>query len=144
MEQKKQEFDQGKARKITKEWRRVTVRLNRARQRAVPLTGDHDPAIQAKQDWLKQKIRELDRLQKRTPAGDPLDPGYKRLFIRQIGRRFPDWHHRQQARGTAGVPGSNQLPQHTPQAGYLRREIRHSPRQGRNVVPWICSAELYG
>ena len=80
MEQKKQEFDQGKARKITKEWRRVTVRLNRARKRAVPLTGDNNPAIQAKKDRLKQKIRELDRLQKRTPAGDPLDPGYKRLF----------------------------------------------------------------
>ena len=80
MEQKKQEFDQGKARKITKEWRRVTVRLNRARKCAVPLTGDNNPAIQAKKERLKQKIRELDRLQKRTPAGDPLDPGYKRLF----------------------------------------------------------------
>jgi hypothetical protein len=80
MEQKKQEFDQGKARKITKEWRRVTVRLNRARKRALPLTGDNNPAIQAKKDRLKQTIRELDRLQKRTPAGDPLDPGYKRLF----------------------------------------------------------------
>ena len=80
MEQKKQGFDQSKARKITKEWRRVTVRLHRARKCAVPLTGDNNPAIQAKKDRLKQKIRELDRLQKRTLAGDPLDPGDKRLF----------------------------------------------------------------
>jgi hypothetical protein len=85
MEQKQQAFDQGKARTITKEWRRVTVRLHRARQRAVPLPGDHPPAIQATQDRRKQTIRALDRWHKRTPAGAPLDPGDKRLFYGRYG-----------------------------------------------------------
>ena len=80
MEQKKQEFDQGKARHQTTAWLNTTFSLWYYRKRIDALTGDTNPAARTKQERYEQKIRELSEKQKRLPASDPLDPNYRRLF----------------------------------------------------------------
>ncbi len=80
MEQKKQEFDQGKARHRTKEWVNKTFNVWRYRKRIDALKGDTNPELRIMQERYEQKIRELSEEQKRLPASDPLDPTYRRLF----------------------------------------------------------------
>ncbi|MCI0561826.1 MAG: reverse transcriptase/maturase family protein, partial [Nitrososphaera sp.] len=69
MEQKKQEFDQGKGRHKAKEYEALSRRLQRLRQKEYALKRDPSPAL-----------RELMTAQKRLPARDPLDPTYRRLL----------------------------------------------------------------
>jgi group II intron reverse transcriptase/maturase len=80
MEQKKQEFDQGKARRQTTEWLNTTFYIRYYRKRIDALKGDTNPVAQTKQERYVQKIRELSEKQKRLSASDPLDPTYRRLF----------------------------------------------------------------
>src|SRR5262249_10339888 len=80
MEQKKREFDQGKERRTTKEWEKVTHAMAYLRRKIDALPGDNSPETKAGREDLEQKIRELSATQKRLPASDPLDPNYRRLF----------------------------------------------------------------
>ena len=80
MEQKKQEFDQGKKRQVGRAWKSTTDLLFYHRRRIDALKGDPNPGIHAKIEWHEQRIRELSGQQKRLPASDPLDPKFKRLF----------------------------------------------------------------
>src|SRR5436189_2439055 len=80
MEQKKQEFDQGKARHQTTEWLKTTARLQHYRKRIDALKGDAYPETHTKLQEYEQKIRKLSEYQKRLPASDPLDSSYRRLF----------------------------------------------------------------
>src|SRR5262249_53509827 len=84
MEQKKQEFDHGKKRQVLREWKSTTDLIGYHRKRIKALQGDPHPAIHAKLQRHADKIRELSRQQKRLPASDPLDPGYRRLFYTTI------------------------------------------------------------
>lgn len=80
MEQKKQEFDQGKARHKSTEWQKITRHIWYYRKRIDALKGAPNPAIHALQERHEQQIRELSARQKRLAASDPLDPTYRRLF----------------------------------------------------------------
>jgi RNA-directed DNA polymerase len=80
MEQKQQEFDQGKARCSTTEWLNITSCLQYYRKRIEALKGDTNPETHTKMKRYEQKIRELLAKQKRLDASDPLDPTYRRLF----------------------------------------------------------------
>lgn len=80
MEQKKQEFDQGKARRQTTEWLNTSHYLWYYRKRIDALEGDTNPEIPTMQEGYEQKIRELSEKQKRLSASDPLDATYRRLF----------------------------------------------------------------
>jgi len=80
MEQKKQEFDQGKARRQTREWLNTTFHIRYYRKRIDALKGDPHPDTHTMIQRYEQKIRELSDHQKRLPASDPLDPKYRRLF----------------------------------------------------------------
>ncbi len=80
MEQKKQEFDQGKARHKSTKWQNITGYIGYYRKRIDALQGDLNPATHTMQERYEQKIRELSEKQKRLPASDPLDPTYRRLF----------------------------------------------------------------
>ncbi len=88
MEQKKQEFDQGKARKRGKEWGRITSRLPHHRRMIKALKGENSPEVQAKIAQHTQIIRELATRQKSLPASDPLDPGFKRLHYARYADDF--------------------------------------------------------
>ena len=78
MEQKKQEFDQGKARRQTKEWLKTTAYKTSYRKRIEALKGDLTQTHLIQR--YEEKIRELSEKQKRLDASDPLDPDYRRLF----------------------------------------------------------------
>lgn len=80
MEQKKQEFDQGKARREGREWLLTTSSIQHDRKRIDALKGDTSPKTRTLKERDEQKIRELSERQKRLPASDPLDPTYRRLF----------------------------------------------------------------
>lgn len=80
MEQKKQEFDQGKARREGREWLLTTSSIQHYRKRIDALKGDTSPKTRTLKERYEQKIRELSERQKRLPASDPLDPTYRRLF----------------------------------------------------------------
>ena len=80
MEQKKREFDRGKARHEGKEWQVATQGLQHYRKRIDALKGDNSPEVCTLRERYEQKIRELSERQKRLPASDPLDPTYRRLF----------------------------------------------------------------
>jgi RNA-directed DNA polymerase len=88
MEQKKQEFDQGKARKVGVEWRRIGHNLQYQRRQVKALKGENTPETHAKIVRHEQKIRELALRQKRLPATDPLDAQYKRLFYARYADDF--------------------------------------------------------
>src|SRR5207249_8048865 len=77
MEQKKQEFDKGKARRQTTEWLNTTFYIRYYRKRIDALKGDTNPEAQTMQERYVQKIRELSEKQKRLAASDPLDPTYR-------------------------------------------------------------------
>jgi len=79
MEQKKQEFDQGKMRRRTSEWIRTTSAMGYLRTRIEALKGDTSPEARVRRERHEQRIRELSAIQKRLPASDPLDPTYRRL-----------------------------------------------------------------
>ena len=74
MEQKKQEFDQGKARRKGKEWYKVTKAIQYLRSRINTLKRDNNPEASNQIDGYEQKIRELSRQQKRLPASDLSTP----------------------------------------------------------------------
>jgi retron-type reverse transcriptase len=78
MEQKKQEFDQGRARRQTTEWLNTTFYKKYYRRRIEALKGDltQNQLIQR----YEEKLRELSERQKSLDASDPLDPDYRRLF----------------------------------------------------------------
>src|SRR5262245_4237771 len=78
MERKKQEFDQGKARRQTTEWLNTTFYKTYYRKRIDKLKGDLTQTHLVQR--YEAKIRELSEKQKRLDASDPLDPGYRRLF----------------------------------------------------------------
>jgi RNA-directed DNA polymerase len=80
MEQKKQEFNQGKARRRTTEWLNTTRYIRHYRERIDALKGDSNPETHTRIRRYEQKIRELSKEQKRLNASDPLDPTYRRLF----------------------------------------------------------------
>jgi len=80
MEQKKQEFDQGKARRETREWHNVTTYLGYHRKKIDALKGDISPEAMLRRERHEQRVQELSAEQKRLPASDPLDPTYRRLF----------------------------------------------------------------
>jgi RNA-directed DNA polymerase len=80
MEQKKQEFDQGKARHKSTEWQNITSYIGYYRKRIDALKRDPTPETHAVLARYEQKIRELSERQKRLAASDPLDPTYRRLF----------------------------------------------------------------
>jgi len=80
MEQKKQEFDQGKARQRMKEHHAVSARIRYFRRRNHALKGDKSPDAILRQERYEQAIKELTAKQKRLPASDSLDPNYRRLF----------------------------------------------------------------
>lgn len=80
MEQKKQEFDQGKARHKSTEWQKITGYIWYYRKRIDALKGDPNSETHTMQERYEQKIRELSERQKRLAASDPLDPTYRRLF----------------------------------------------------------------
>ena len=75
MEQKKQEFDQGKGRRRSTDWLNNREEKYRYRHRIEALKGDTSPEAQIKREQYAQKLRELNEEQKRLPASDPLDPG---------------------------------------------------------------------
>jgi RNA-directed DNA polymerase len=79
MEQKKQEFDRGKARRRTTEWLNTTFYIRYYRKRIDALKGDSTPDTHTIQRY-EQKIRELSEKQKRLDASDPLDQTYRRLL----------------------------------------------------------------
>jgi RNA-directed DNA polymerase len=79
MEQKKQEFDRGKARRRTTEWLNTTFYIRYYRKRIDALKGDSTPDTHTIQRY-EQKIRELSEKQKRLDASDPLDRTYRRLL----------------------------------------------------------------
>ena len=79
MEQKKQEFDQGRARRKPREWLNTSFSIRYYRKRIETLKGDLAPDTHTIQQY-EQKIRELSGKQKRLNASDPLDPTYRRLF----------------------------------------------------------------
>ena len=89
MEQQKQAFDQGKARKVGVEWRRIGHNLQYQRRQVKALKGEHTPEAHATIGRHKQKIRELARQQQRLPATDPLDAQYKRLFYARYADGTP-------------------------------------------------------
>jgi RNA-directed DNA polymerase len=78
MERKRQEFDQGKARRHTTEWLNTSFYMTYYRKRIEALKGDATQThlIQRYED----KLRELSKKQKSLDASDPLDPDYRRLF----------------------------------------------------------------
>jgi Type II intron maturase len=78
MEQNKQEFDQGKARRQTTEWLNTTFYIRYYRKRIETLKGD--PTQTHLIQRYEEKIRELSEKQKGLDASDPLDPDYRRLF----------------------------------------------------------------
>jgi len=80
MEQKKQEFDQGKVRRRTPEWIRTTSTIGYLQGRIEALKGNPRPEAQVRRERHEQRIRELSAIQKRLPASDPLDPTYRRLL----------------------------------------------------------------
>jgi Type II intron maturase len=78
MEQKKQEFDQGKARRQTTEWLNTTFYKTYYRKRIEALKGDSTQTHLIQR--YEEKLRELTQKQQRLDASDPLDPEYRRLF----------------------------------------------------------------
>ena len=80
MEQKKREFDQGKARPLGLKWHNATVLMRYHRVKIDALKGDTNPEAMTRREGHEQRIRELSAIQKRLPSRDPLDPRYKRLF----------------------------------------------------------------
>ena len=88
MEQKKQEFDQGKERHRSTEWGNVTKSLQYHRKRIDALKGDLTPETHTKLQGYEQKARELAKQQKRLPASDPLDSSYRRLFYTRYADDF--------------------------------------------------------
>ena len=80
MEQKKQEFDQGKARRKMLEWQNTSFYIIYHRRKVDALKGDLSPKASVRRERHVQRIRELSEKQKRLPASDPLDPTYRRLF----------------------------------------------------------------
>ena len=77
MEQKKQEFDQGKEREekgMDETTSNYAVTGNGWKRSKETTTQKNDAERDA------QTIRELSLQQKRLPASDPLDPNYRRLF----------------------------------------------------------------
>jgi group II intron reverse transcriptase/maturase len=78
MERKKQEFDQGKARRQTRGWLNTTSYKQHYRKRIEALKGD--PAQDQLIQRYEEKLRELSEKQKSLDASDPLDPDYRRLF----------------------------------------------------------------
>jgi Type II intron maturase/Reverse transcriptase (RNA-dependent DNA polymerase) len=80
MEQKKQEFDQGKARRKMREWQNTSFYIQYHRKRVDALKEDTSQEARVKQERHMQRIRELRETQRSLPASDPLDPNYRRLF----------------------------------------------------------------
>src|SRR6266849_2234013 len=66
MEQKKQEFDRGKARRQTREWLNTTSHIRYYRKRIDALKGDPHPDTHTMRQRYEQKIRELSDYQKRV------------------------------------------------------------------------------
>ena len=107
MEQNKQEFDQGKARRRSPAWQKATNHICYYRKRIDALKGDTNPERRTRQAWYEQKIRELSKTQKRLTASDPLDPTYRRLFYVRYADDF-----------LIGIIGSKQ------EAARLFREVK--------------------
>ena len=77
MERKKQEFDQGKARRLTREYKNTALHKGYYRRRIDALKGDQTQTHLIQR--YEEKLRELTRVQQRLNASDPLDPEYRRL-----------------------------------------------------------------
>ena len=88
MEQKKQDFDQGKARRQTRKWLHTTNHVQYYRKQITALKGDPAPATHTKLTRYEQTMRALSEKQKRLPASDPLDPTDRRLFYRRYADDF--------------------------------------------------------
>jgi group II intron reverse transcriptase/maturase len=88
MELKKQEFDQGKARRSAREWRNASHDVAYHRKQIDVLKGDQTPEALARRGRHEQKVREFSAIQKRLPSRDPLDPNYRRLFYGRYADDF--------------------------------------------------------
>ena len=74
----KEQFDQGKKRKKNKQYYRYSGKIERLRKQWDMLKGKEKNT--QKLQAIQQEIRQVDKLRKRIPSGDPFDAGYKRLF----------------------------------------------------------------
>jgi RNA-directed DNA polymerase len=87
IESKKREFDQGKERRLTRDYLNVRSLVAYYRRRIEKLKGDQNPDTHTLQRYM-QKVRELSKQQRSLPASDPLDPNVKRLFYARYADDF--------------------------------------------------------
>ncbi|MCI0560323.1 MAG: reverse transcriptase/maturase family protein, partial [Nitrososphaera sp.] len=88
MEQTKQAFDQGKARRHMKEWTNKASNLQYYRRQIKALKGGNNQESHIKVARYEQLARELVQQRLRLPASDPLDPNYRRLFYSRYADDF--------------------------------------------------------
>src|SRR6266480_3662006 len=74
----KEQFDQGKKRKKNTAYHRYSGKIERLRKKWDMLKGKEKNTQKLQE--IQQAIRQVDKLRKRLPSGDPFDAGYKRLF----------------------------------------------------------------
>ncbi len=74
----KEQFDQGKKRKKNTQYHRYSGKIERLRKKWDMLKGKEKNTQKLQE--IQQAIRQVDKLRKRLPSGDPFDAGYKRLF----------------------------------------------------------------
>ncbi len=74
----KEQFDQGKGRKPHPAYHRYTERIRLLRKKADRLKGKEGAREQLQA--IQEQIRQVDRLRKRLPSGDPFDSGFRRLY----------------------------------------------------------------
>jgi len=86
MKNLKEAFNQGKKRKKNPLYNRYCQRIARLRKKWDILRGKEEKE-QELQD-IQQEIRQVDRLRKQLPSGDPFDEGYKRLFYCRFADDF--------------------------------------------------------
>ena len=78
MKDMKKRFEKGKRRKKNLVYSRYSYTIKRLRKEIDDLKGKEgkEEALQA----LRQEIRQIDKLRKQLPSGDPFDTEYKRLY----------------------------------------------------------------
>jgi hypothetical protein len=77
MRKLKEQFDQGERRKKHPAYHRYTERIRLLRKKADTLKGKE--GTQQQLQAIQDEIRQVDRLRKHLPSGDPFDSGFKRL-----------------------------------------------------------------
>src|SRR3989454_7541619 len=86
MKELKKQFDQGKERKKYPPYHRLTERIRLLRKKADQLQGKEEAASQLQ--TIQEEIRQIDRLRKQLPSGNPFDGTFRRLFYCRFADDF--------------------------------------------------------